>query len=656
MKPILYRVETYIVPETKNLSVINDLNIMKQLNTSEGISGNNTQCEETISRAYNKCEEFSKFSTEGSKLIDAKIMKDIMNETETLLDERYHNNDIIKYYNNHDDSYNSKERLSIQKTEFQASIGSQETLYPAKHFSRVNSLMSIDERSENSLDMNVNDFCRHGYKNGCSASIPSPEEVSEEIFRENWLHKIEILRDRETILREKEINLQKRERELFRKEKELRIMERLLNDKMKLVEQQLKHQQDMLVGKRLDEAARILSSDIDKFLKEKIPNADVTTKENVLKKEEIVKKEEVPRKDEVPNKAEISIKAEVLNKGEFPNKIEEVPNKIEISNKTETPNKTQISNKAAIPNKVEVLNKTEILNRAEIPNKAELLNKAQIPNKAEITNKAQIPNRAEVPKKAVTSKNQARWPSVDQFNNSYGKKEESNKKAIHQARSSSSSKKSSFSRTHSYATIRYKERPKINYDDLNSTLSGASVDSLNLRTSQWFNPSLYKKPSAFTRIGSERCNRQKTSTGKLQKIIEEKHDYVVEENKILQKVSDNISALHEKETRFQNYGLVDVIPDGNMERYSNSESKLSSYLDIEISEKNSYQSLASISKDSKDRPVSWANETNKWLQKKHHIHDSMIKPTENKENITCNTRHVAETILTKPKKKFFLFR
>lgn len=569
MKPILYRIETYIVPEVENLSVINkidNLKIAKQFDIkSESISGNNAQNEEDASIASYKCEELTRFS-------ERFLVKDITDENETQLDE-YYDNDIVKHYNNN--SFYSEERLNVQKAEFQASIGPQEVFYPAKQFSRVNSLTSIDERSENSLDTKLSDFCRHGYKNGCTASIPSPEEVSEEIFRENWLQKIEVLRDRETILREKEVNLQKRERELFRKEKELRIMERILNDKMKQVDLQLKYQKSTPVGKRLEEAARILSSDVEKSdnsSEEKIPKKDIVKKEDISKQEEVSKKDEISRKIEIPKKAEIS-------------------------------------------------------KRAEIPKKTD------------------IPKKVEAPKDAQSIINPC-------------EKEESNKKVIHPVRSNSSSRKSSFSRTHSYASLRYKERSKVNYDDLNSTLSAASIDSPSMRTSEWFNPALYKKPHVFTRSASERWPKhKKITTGKLQK-IEEKLEHVIEEDKIFRKVSDNICALQEKETRFQDYGLVDCIPgdkSSKAERNSDNEEKLSSYLDIEIGEKHSHRSLASVAKD---RPVSWTSETNEWLQKKRQMYDSTSKQSaENKEN-RCNKRNVAETVCAKNtrSKRFFLFR
>jgi len=580
-KPILYKVETYIVPRMENLSIINEIDDLKITNQfdikSESIFENSLQNEKDTSLASNNKfeEETTRFSTEDSTLIGIKLVKRITNENDILRDEHL-DNDIIKYYN---DTNSCRFNKRVQKMEFQASIGPQESLYPAKQFSRTNSLMSIDERSENSLDSKLNNFCRHGYKNGCTASIPSPEEVSEEIFRENWLHKIEILRNRETILREKEINLQKRERKLFRKEKELRITERLLNDKMKQVEQQLKYQKDMVMEKTLEQAAQILY-DIEKpnnLVEEKILRKDdVSKKEDILKKEQISKKEEIPKKEVVLRK-------------------EEIPKKEEISKQEE------------IPKKIEIPQKIEILKKAEIPK------------------------------------------NLQPIINPYEKKEEKKK---HLLRPDSSSRKSFSSKTHSYATIKYKERPTMNYDDLNSSLSAASVDTFNIQTSELFNPMLYKKPHAFTRSVSERWTRHKDIPGKLQRVAEKKPEHRIEEKKIFRKFSDNICALQEKETRFQNYGPIDGIPDdilGKAER--NNKDKLSSYLNLEIGERYSHRDQASTFKD---RPMSWTSETDKWMQK-HQMYNSETKSIENKENVVCNI-YKAKKKTKKKSKKFPLFR
>ncbi|XP_018377895.1 PREDICTED: LOW QUALITY PROTEIN: uncharacterized protein LOC108770700 [Trachymyrmex cornetzi] len=586
-KPILYKVETYIVPGTENLSIINEIDDLKITNQfdikSENVMFENSMQNEknTSFASNNKYEETTRFSTKDSTLIGIKLVKGITNENNILRDEHL-DNDIIKYYNEAN-SCRSNER--VQKTEFQASIGSQESLYPAKQFSKTNCLMSIDERNENSLDSKLSNFCRHGYKNGCTASIPSPEEVSEEIFRENWLHKIEILRNREIILWEKEINLQKRERELFRKKEELRITERLLNDKMKQVEQQLKYQKDMIVEKTLEQAAQILY-DIEK--------PDNLVEEKILRKDDVSKKEDILKKEKIPKKEEIPKKEVVLRK-------EEIPKKEEISKKEEIPRKT------------------------EIPKKIEILKQAEIPK-----NLQPIINPCE-------------------------KKEEKKKYLM---RPNSSLRKSLSSKTHSYATIRYKERSRMNYDDLNSSLSAASIDTSNIRTTELFNPMLHKKPYAFTRSASERWTRHKSIPGKLQKVAEEKPEHIIKEEKIFQKFSDNICALQEKETRFQNYGPVDCIPDIDIlsKAEHNNKDKLSSYLNLETDERYSHRDQASTSKD---RPVSWTSETDKWVQK-HQMYNSATKQSiENKENIVCNKpimlrKKQRET--KKKSKKFPLFR
>ncbi|XP_024886851.1 DNA ligase 1-like isoform X2 [Temnothorax curvispinosus] len=596
MNPILYRVETYILPEAENLEVINQIQnreIAKQFNTnkSENTSGNNTECEkDALLASYNKREEFARFSAENGKLIGLiKIVKGTTNETETPLDERY-DDDIVKHYKN-DRSCCSKEHLSVQKTEYQSSVGPEESLYPVRYFRRINSLISIDERSENSLDTK----------------------------------KIEVLKDRETMLREREMNLQKRERELFRKEKKLRIAERILNDKMRQVDELLKLQINPLVDRRLEEAARILS-DIEKsgdnLSEYKIPKKDVTRKEDISKKEEIPEKEDISKKEEIPRKD--------VTRNEYISKKEEIPKKEDISKKGEIP-------------------------RKDVTKKEDILKREEVARKEEVPRKVEIPRRVEIPKN----------PQVNPIFDQRHRREESNKKTIHPMRSNSSSRKSSVSRTHSYASVRYRERPRMNYDDLNSTLSAASQDSPKLRTSQWFDPALYQKPHVFQRSASERHPRHKDTTGntmgKLQKVVEERLDPVIEEEKIFRKVSDNICALQKNEAGFQNYGLVDripSIPSSKTERSCDNENRLSSYLDLEIgSKRHSRQNLSSASKD---RPVSWTSETNEELQKKRQAYDSMTKQsaetkqsTENKENVAC---HTTNKIQKKKSKKFFLFR
>lgn len=531
IKPILYRVETYIVPEVNKeqefslqaaINEIDDLKIINQLNTreDEDVSKNNIQRRKNTSTASNnKCMESKRYSADNNQLIKKK--KDITNKNESLSNRQFDNNNI---------KYNDKDfdEHSYIQNEFQSSIESQEVFYPVRQFKKFNSLVSIDERSENFLESKVTDFCHHGFKNDCTATISSPQQISDEIFKKNWLHKMEILQQRDAALREKEMDLQKKERELFRREKEIRIAERALNDKLKLVDQQLKHQKDVqLVEKRLGEAAQILSHEV---------------KEPDIKTEKL--------KDCQPLE------------------------------RTSTSQRSTLA-----PEK--------IINPCE--------------KNEESDKKIKYPTH---------SKN---YPSK-QFSSS-----------------------NTISGTRSYASLKYKEQPpsnKTRYDDLNSTLSADNGDSTFVQTSERFNPLLYKKPFAFTRSASERWTKKTSNCAIVTKPlgvvnVEEKSEPVIEEDKVFRKLSENICASQDKNTRFQNYGLVDCkqddIQQSNTKHNPGNEKKLFSYLDLAIGDKYNRQ------KRSKDRPISWNEEMNEWLQKKRQAYNLAIKNSaENKENLKCN--------------------
>ncbi|XP_044013814.1 uncharacterized protein LOC122856185 [Aphidius gifuensis] len=81
---------------------------------------------------------------------------------------------------------------------------------------RTSSLMSIDELGESLIDDdndddnnddNCNEFCCHGLKNGCTVIRQKPEQITEDIFKTNWLKRIEELRERETAINNKELIL-----------------------------------------------------------------------------------------------------------------------------------------------------------------------------------------------------------------------------------------------------------------------------------------------------------------------------------------------------------------------------------------------------------------------------------------------------------------
>nr|XP_012223506.1 PREDICTED: trichohyalin-like [Linepithema humile] len=516
MKPVLYRVETYIVPEANELPVqaaINEMDNIKTINRfkHKSISGKNVQNDDMSPATYNKHMELVKYSAEINELSNRKIMNDVTNKNQTLvIRQEFHNDNECCHK---DDLHSSNERLNVQNTKFCASTESQE-LYPVRQFKRFNSLVSIDEGSEISLETKLSDFCHHGYKNGCTATIPPPEEVSEEIFKENWLQKIEILRQQEAVLREKEMNLQSRERELFRREKELRIAERALRDKIKQVnERELQYQKNKQTAeKRLNKATRILSDE--------------------------------------------------LKESNDPAKTERLRNSQPLVSSCE-----------------------------------------------------KIDRREESDLRDKKLKHLTRSKS-------------------HLSKQPSSSNATSAS--HTYASIKYKERPKICYEDLNSTLSADPGDSSFVRTSERFNPELYKKPSAFTRSASERWTKQKDKPVPKRSMLDtvEKLEHI-EEEKVFKKLSENICASQDKNTKFQNYGLVDCRSNdvqSKVERNLGKEGKFL-YLDLEINNKHSQK----VTKVFKNRPISWNEEENKWLQKKREAFNLATKKSENKENLKCNT-------------------
>lgn len=533
MKPLLYKVETYIVPEVnkfptlKNLSLDDDIQLMGQSGIiNENTSEENQQDSKNASLLSHRRGKYMK-STEcfvqnsNCKSTDIKIVESTVNNVGIIYDKQPENGDF-KYQSDEENLCTHAERyLDMGKVEYQTLIKSQDSFYPVRQFKRVNSLMSIDERSESSsnTDSKLSDLCRHGFKNGCTATIPSPEEVSEEIFQENWLRKIEVLRQRETAVAAKEINLQNRERQLFKREKEIRIMERLLQEKKRQVEREQKQQELRSVNRKLQEVGRKLKSE----------------------------SKEYQQKDHSLEQGERTTVVQINE-----------PTKMEKSRNTVLPV------------------------------------------------------------------------------NSYERIEELEKKPRNIARMKNhSSKQLSFNKLNSYDNTKFKERPKESNDDLNSTLSADSGNSSFVKTSERFNPEIYKKPYAFTRSASERWDKQQSY-----KIISQAQIVDVEklqEEKILRKLSENINATQDKDTKFQNYGLVgytlDKVPAvivRNPERHPANEEKFS-YLDLAMNKK-------APDGRRKDRPISWNENANEWLQKKRQAYNLATKESfENKENFQCNT-------------------
>lgn len=514
-KQIRYRIETYIIPEENKLPLqhtineIDDVKIVNQLKMSD----------QSTSSHNDYMDKICSLEDDSHEPIDAEIVENIINETETMLNNKFTNNNI-KYDNNKQACCDFDGYLSSQKSKYQSAIKSQDILYPVKEFKKINSLMTIDERSE-SCETNSNNFCYHGYKNGCTATISPPERVSEQIFKENWLHKIEMLRQREAVVKDKEMNLQCRERELFKREKEIKMSEKVLMDKLKKIKLHVKQENSIRntemksdeKGRTLETVSSSISKESHKYLK------------------------------------------------------------------TDKSNNHQIN--------------------------------------------------------------------LVEKNTGFNEKERS---LTHLMRCPPASSETAVT-VNTYSNMKYKQRPKISYDDLDSTLSADIGDSSFVQTSKRFNPAVYKKPYAFARSASERWTRRKSNIMDIQpqklSDIEEKPHHV-EEEKILKRLSVNISASQDKSTKFQHYGLVDCKMDNTahmqdkMERNPDNE-RLRSYPNRE-----SEQKFDETNKP-KEKRISWNDEANEWLQKKRQAYNQAIqKSLISKENIKNN---ITEQKIKKTKKK-----
>lgn len=527
--PVLYRVETYIVPEVNKFpapATPNEFDDIKIANrprfidesVSEGRDNARHENDDGAScvRLYDHPACLAVDSSSGCKSVNAQILVDL-NERKAVYDKRL-DEDHVGRRDEEGNFRRSDDCADAREAKFRASIRPQDAMYPARQFRRINSLMSIDETSEGSEACRLNDLCHHGYRNGCTATIPSPEEVSEEVFKENWLQKIEMLRQREAAVTAREMILQDRERQLFKREKEVRIAERMVREKLRLLEQQ--QRDTWSVDRKLEEVERVLSGpDVFKESRES------RTKESKASTEE-------PRN--VPTGGASS---------------------------------------------------------------------SVIPSDGRIKEPDRRPTR--------------------------------NPTMLH-ARSSSlrSSRQSVGFR--SYSNTRYKERPKVSCDDMDSTLSADVGDSSFVRTSERFNPEAYKKPYAFTRSASERrSNAARTAQGVV--ALDERPEHVVEEDKVLRRISENIFATQDKETKFQHYGLVDLQPDDKTERTSSSKEGRVAHLDLATGNRHGQRKPA-VAGAVKDRPISWNEETNEWLQRKRQAYNLATKKSaENKENLRCNT-------------------
>ncbi|XP_066582406.1 uncharacterized protein [Prorops nasuta] len=156
----------------------------------------------------------------------------------------------------------------------------------------------------------------------------------------------------------------------------------------------------------------------------------------------------------------------------------------------------------------------------------------------------------------------------------------------------------------SYSSCRFKERPKITYDDLDSTLSAAIGDESLIVTSQKFNPVLFKKPLAFQRTFSEHYKNK--SLSQLKKTFKDKVSSSCSEETIITRRHSYIFPPQDKSMQFQYYGPID----------GNTASEINTSINKIGKEFNCRQYNNKSKSFRESRPVSWSEETKDWLERK----------------------------------------
>nr|XP_012152978.1 PREDICTED: uncharacterized protein LOC105664180 [Megachile rotundata]XP_012152979.1 PREDICTED: uncharacterized protein LOC105664180 [Megachile rotundata] len=459
--------------------------------------------------------------------------------------------------------YNS---LCICKTKYEETCEEHDVYY-TNEIHKMHRLTPINEQNEDCRD-SLTDLCYHGCKNGCSANVPTPQEVSEKVFKENWLQKLEDIRQKETVLRNKEISLQNRERALFKKEREIQIMECFWKQKLRQLDLYFKENKDL--------QHLLKECSLQKDNLESISNTDSTERE----KEESC----------------------------FNDNSTERLNGIDISKRNFCTQNVPMQHVSC--NQTEQLEKhtdnTGIICKDSHQEKSNTLNSSCCPVNTSTMKK--VKNRSSLRNSIAT--------------------------------------KSTYSKSTYKSNNKAKRSSKIDYSDLDTTLSADIGDSSFVQTAQKFNPEMYRKPYIFTRSASERhikhVNNKSSLNLETQNLNnpDEKSEALIgiEQDKVLERVTKNIVASRDKSTKFQHYGYMDQNIDSTNKMCRIENEKRYSYLNLETG--NKLCSCRNSNKDLKERPVSWNEETNEWLQKKRKAYNMMIKKsrTENKENLECNAK------------------
>lgn len=571
MNPI-FRVEAFIVPLSNrndkiNDNIIDDVKVANKLkNITDELPINLLNCEEENDKFSINYEETTDEITETCNInsnnclpiveIDYVNLRENDEEIKNnKKDEMINDNENIESINNietsiYDVPYSLLNVNKLKPIKLRERFEEDEyvtmKIIPKGHAKlgkpliRTSSLVSIDERGETPEDCN-NEFCCHGYKNGCTAITQRPEAVTEEIFEINWMKRLEQLRAREAIIKDKEAVLFDRERLLFKKERELRILERLIKDKLKYAELYLKRCKS--------QNNNINNCDAESKISEQSKDSQSSKDNCPIERLSLIESLDSCHRIEssiVNNKkinSELNIREATKSNGSLSTKISLSSEKI-LKNP---------------PNSRSSLVSTDVNGQYQLP-------------------------KCDTGSSYLTGRNSSVGLS-------------------------------------GYSSLRIKKRPKVSYDDLDSTLSADIGDSSFVVTSKKFDPEIFKKPQAFTRTCSERrrprtINERSTSTASAAAAVDVIHQ--IEEDKLMKRISENILISHDKDTKFQHYGLIDKGKnehcDGNTDNDNN---RRHSYLDLEDGKKSKKNQVRNDKKiNIKQRPMSWNEETNEWLQKK----------------------------------------
>ncbi|XP_076169438.1 uncharacterized protein LOC143147761 [Ptiloglossa arizonensis] len=550
MEQVKYRVEAFIVP------LGNDCHTTSVLSETNNVNIKSNKIDNVIASIVKTESNYTENYKNDSLFKEDKGAQNLKNCT--TLDKFIERDHIDLNKVNESTLNNFYTFLNIPELKCRQLYNVDDARFSSYINNKVDRLTPIDEKNED-FECKITNLSYHGCKNEYSATVPTPQEVSEEVFKGNWLQKLKDIEQREAVLRNRELALQNREKALFRKEREIKVLERQLKDKLKQVNLHLKEEQklqDLL----------------------KIHNSQKNVSQSLIKVDSKIKTTELQMNDN------------------FLEKFDNTVNKLNTSTKN-------ICTQDVFTNQTEQLNK-------------------QIDNKGIIHNNQQ--------EKACVGSSCSSDSSTFEKRRT---KQRSNLK-------DSTTLKSTCSKFASLNGNKIKNPCKPYYEDLDTTLSADIGDSSFVQTSQKFNPDLYKRPYAFTRSASERHGKYSSKGSSINLEVQnldnlrEKFETPIriEQDKVLERVTKNIFASQDKATKFQHYGLIDHNIE-NEEKYS--------YLNLETGNKLCLH--RKVIKGSKDRPISWNEESNEWLQKKRKAYNMttnkvMPKDIEDKENLRLSIK------------------